>query len=182
VAVSTRPLTPALRADLVAFFAANAEFNWCFCTYWDFRGDNRDWIRRQADENRRLRDARLDTLAGVLAYDGARPVGWCRLDRRAPDDKLAEFYGPPPPDTLAVTCFCVLEAARRQGCARTLLAAAIDHARALGARRLEGFPRPESAAVIPDGEAWTGPAPVFAQAGFVLTPHGEHRCIASLAL
>ena len=180
--ITTRPLDAARRADLLAFFAANAEFNWCWCTYWDFRGDNRDWIKREAGENQRLRDERLGTLEGVLAYDGERPVGWCRLDRRSADDKLAAFYGPPAPDTLAVTCFCVLEGARRQGCARGLLAAAIDHARALGARRLEGYPRPESRDTIPDGEAWTGPTRVYAQAGFTLTPHGEHRCVAALEL
>ena len=184
MAVTTRPLTADLHADLLAFFGANGEFNWCWCTYWDFRGDNREWIKRQDHENQRVRGEGLaaNALQGVLCYDGDQPVGWCRLDRRTPDDKLAEFYGPPADGTLAVTCFCVLQEVRGQGHARALLDAVIAHARELGATRLEGFPRPESAERIPDGEAWTGPATIFEQAGFTLTPHAEHRCIASLAL
>lgn len=189
MAVATHPLTPERYADLLAFFAGNGEFNWCWCTYWDFRGDNRQWIRREEGENRRLREERLADggLQGVLLYDaGGTAAGWCRLDRRRDGDKLAEFYGPAPDGTLAVTCFCVPQDARGQGYAHTLLAAAIDQARALGAVRLEGFPRPDSApdagARLPDGEVWTGPAAVFTAAGFTLTRQGAHRCIAALEL
>jgi len=183
MALTCRPLAAADHAAWLDFFGTTPEFDWCFCTYWDFAGDNRAWIRRAADENRQLRAEGLAGLQGVLAYDGTTPVGWCRLLPRTAEDKLAEFYGPPPaPDTWAIGCFCVRVSHRNQGCARALLDAAVAHARTLGARRLEGFPRPESTGSIPDGEAWTGPARLYAAAGFTITPHGEHRAVATLEL
>ena len=58
----------------------------------------------------------------------------------------------------------VREDARHQGIARALLAGAIEHAPAWGARALEAFPRSDPG--LADVSLMTGPTRLFLDAGF----------------
>ncbi len=184
--IETRPLDATNRADLLRFFAENREFGACCCAYWDFRGENREWIHRPPGENRADLEGRLaeGTLRGVILTVGGAPRGWCRVDLRAEGDKVGDFYGPAAPGTAAVTCFCVADGERRKGNARRLLDAAVALARSLGAARLEGYPRPEEPVEggLPDGEAWTGPLRLFRSAGFAIEAREEGRVVATRSL
>jgi GNAT superfamily N-acetyltransferase len=204
--VVVHPLTPERRQDWLDFFAGAGEFNWCWCRYWDFVGDSRAWIRREASANREEAQQALAASAiaidGVLAYEGDAVVGWTRLHRRTPGDKMSEFFGPPADGTFSIGCVAVHQDARRRGAAHALLQGAIAHARALGGTTLEGYPRKvepedltgpgadrlpgdegEQVAAkdaadptrLPDGEVWTGPTALFERAGFTLADEGEER-------
>ena len=65
---------------------------------------------------------------------------------------------------LAVGCLLVDEAFRRQGVARALISASVEHARSRGARAIEAFPRGQ--ADVSAAELWTGPLSAFIAAGF----------------
>jgi GNAT superfamily N-acetyltransferase len=70
---------------------------------------------------------------------------------------------------LVVGCVLVHPSHRRRGVARTLLEAAIAHARAESVQALYAYPRVphETADLVHDEEAWMGPASMFVRRGFV---------------
>jgi GNAT superfamily N-acetyltransferase len=140
------------------------------------------WGLRSAEENAGLREALCDggVYDGLLAYAGREPVGWCQVGPRDRLPKLVrELALEPDADVWAVTCLLVAPSWRRRGVARDLVAAAIDHARAAGAARLEAYPR----RVADDpAEMWTGPVLLYEQAGFVVAGGSERRHVVSLEL
>jgi GNAT superfamily N-acetyltransferase len=156
----------------------------CFCRYWHFTGTKNDWLDRcanhpeenlaeQADAVRRGDDS----ARGLVAFEAEpehpdrerRMIGWMKLAPRAALTKLtnlAVYRGlPSVPETWTVGCFLVHPAARRNGVAKALLAAAEAHVRAWGGRAIEGHPR-RADAPLHDEEAWQGPERAFLEAGF----------------
>jgi len=89
------------------------------------------------------------TTSGVVAFLGDEPVGWCAVEPRADYVRLARLRVPwagrdeDPADehVWAVVCFVVRAGFRRQGVGTALAAGAVEHARARGARAVEGYPR-----------------------------------------
>jgi GNAT superfamily N-acetyltransferase len=82
---------------------------------------------------------------GVLAYDGATPVGWCSIAPRETYTKLQRSRTmpratPAETPTWAVLCFFVARPYRGRGVARALLESAVSYAREKGARVVEGYP------------------------------------------
>jgi GNAT superfamily N-acetyltransferase len=169
-------------AGLLALFESAG--SGCFCNYWHFEGDKNAWLERcylDPEANRQALTARLAApeLCGVVALSGERVCGWLKV---APVAQLSRLYsqrvyrslpcfeGPAGSreGVYAVACLYVAEAERSQGLAKSLLAAAIDVARAAGASALEAFPRkaPEGERLRPD-ELWLGPEGLFEAAGFV---------------
>jgi GNAT superfamily N-acetyltransferase len=67
----------------------------------------------------------------------------------------------------SVPCFFVARGHRRRGLTTKLLEAAARHARARGARVLEGYPIEPGKGDVPSAFAWTGFVPAFRRAGFV---------------
>lgn len=170
--------TAAHDAALEALFSTNG-FG-CYCRYWHFGGDHREWLARCAhapDDNREeLRaalGARSSEASGMVAFDAADElVGWLKL---APASVMGKLYqqrlykGLPcfqrdQTGVWTVGCLFVREDRRRQGVARALLAGAIRSAAAAGARSLEAFPR--SDVDVADAALMMGPLALFVRAGF----------------
>jgi GNAT superfamily N-acetyltransferase len=103
---------------------------------------------------------------GLLAYVDGQPVGWVSV---APLDEFPRILRSstigPVDDRPAwsINCFYVHGAAKRQGVARALLRAAIDHARAHGATLVEGYPVGRDVALV---DAYTGFPEMFEAEGF----------------
>ncbi len=114
--------------------------------------------------------------SGLVAYLGAEPVGWCAVEPRNAYAGLARVYRVPwagraedkaDGTVWAVTCFFARAGYRRRGVSRALAAAAVDHARAGGARAVEGYPMiTEPGREIAWGELHVGSHTIFAAAGF----------------
>jgi GNAT superfamily N-acetyltransferase len=111
----------------------------------------------------------------VVTVDGA-PAGWVRVSSRPTQPGALRTQvvrkGSPEPaadgSVWAVTCFVVRREHRGSGVAAALLDAAIAHARAHGARVVEGYPVDRAARpTATSAELWHGTVGLFTRAGFV---------------
>jgi GNAT superfamily N-acetyltransferase len=98
-------------------------------------------------------------VPGLLAYDGAVPVGWCSIAPRSKLPRLATSRILKPVDEAevwSITCFLVAKSHRRRGVSVVLLHAAVDFVRERGGAILEGYPVEPSQANYPAIYAWVG--------------------------
>jgi GNAT superfamily N-acetyltransferase len=115
------------------------------------------------------------TTSGLVAYVDGEPAGWCaveprsaygrmRRDNRVPWEGRAEDKADD--SVWAVTCFVTRTGFRRRGITHALARAAVEFARARGARALEGYPsvvKPGEGALL--SEFHVGSLRAFEEAG-----------------
>jgi hypothetical protein len=139
-------------------------------------GPGESWASEGPDElAARLREQtacdRPEAVAtsGLVAYRGDEPVGWCAVaprpvhlrilrNNRVPWDGRNEDKSDE--SVWAVTCFLTRAGYGRQGISHALAVAAVDFARARGARAIEGYPD-----LVEGG--YVGTRETFAQAGLI---------------
>ncbi|MFL6128665.1 MAG: GNAT family N-acetyltransferase [Mycobacteriales bacterium] len=154
----------------MAVFGDRGEASRCWCTY--FRMPRREWAAAPVTERRDLFHGVVAAgrEPGLLAYADGEPVGWVSVAPREdflPHLERTRVLRPAPGDGVwSVLCFVVRPGHRRQGVATALLAAAVRHARARGARAVEGHPIDDSRRPVHAMEAYVGVASRFAAAGF----------------
>jgi len=106
---------------------------------------------------------------GILAYDGARAVGWCCVGPRESfpllerSRVLARVDDEP---VWSIVCFFVARDHRRRGLTRKLIKAAVAYAASRGARIVEAYPT-DAGGDQPDAFVYTGLVTAFAANGFV---------------
>ena len=165
--MTVRPLTPELWPALEDLFGPNGACGGCWCMYW--RIGSR-YQRRPGAENREdFRSiVRQGPPPGLLAFEGDRAVGWCQVTPRSDLGFLerAPRLAPLPPGPVwSISCFYIRRGYRRRGVSEALLAAAVEHARELGATALEAYPSDVAKAKTPQ-PIYTGVASMFERAGF----------------
>jgi GNAT superfamily N-acetyltransferase len=178
--VTTVPANQAPWADLQAVFGDRGEAAKCQCQW--FKTPRAEYRAMPVDERaERLRaqtacghpDA--PATSGLVAYLGDTPVGWCAVEPRTAYPRLrsqripwtGRDEDPDDPGVWAVTCFVVRAGYRRRGVMTALARAAVEHARARGARALEGYAmRVEPGKELHWGELFVGSVGAFAGAGF----------------
>jgi GNAT superfamily N-acetyltransferase len=105
---------------------------------------------------------------GVLAYDGDDVVGWAAVARRA-DTTFARNRKIPHGDDLdvwSVWCIRVRPGHRGKGISHSLLAGAVEFARAQGAPAIEGYPVDNHGEKVDLTMAYVGTRELFEKAGF----------------
>lgn len=145
----------------------------CWCMWWRARtGD------RAANKTAMRERVKAGPAPGLLGYLKAVPVAWVSI---APQDtygqlQTSRLYRPQQPreGTYVIACFYIDPAHRRQGIGVQLLAGAVEHARANGARRVQAYPNER-----PD---YMGAAGWFAGAGFTAVRPAGKRTIVELEL
>jgi ribosomal protein S18 acetylase RimI-like enzyme len=148
----------------------------CWCMYW------RDRSLEHGEPKKRAMDAlvRAGREPGLLAYEKGETVGWVSLGPR--DDFGPLLRSPqyrPREDgggdaVWSLVCFAVDKNARRQGVARELLAAAVEHAFAHGASSLEAYPHKT------ERVNYMGHVELFEAAGFVPVRETSKRVVMRL--
>ncbi len=128
------------------------------------------WKAGRGEKNRRALRAvvRRGAVPGLLAYDGAEPVGWVAIEPRQAYPALSRSRTLAPVDerpVWSITCFFVARSHRGRGVTRALVQAALRHARAGGATLVEAYPV-ESGARLADAGLYTGAASTFRALGF----------------
>ena len=181
-AISIRPANEASWDDLKSIFGTRGEAAICWCQRYKLQP--REAFKHWPPEVRaeRLRgqthcgDAHAKTTSGLVAYLDGEPVGWCAVEPRSAYEGLARVYRVPwqgrtenkSDDSIwAVTCVFARAGYRRRGVSYALARAAVDFARARGARALEAYPMiTEPAQDVTWGELHVGSRSIFAAAGF----------------
>jgi len=106
---------------------------------------------------------------GILAYEGAGPVGWCAIAPRAATPSLERSPVCKPVDdqpVWSITCFFVEPKARRDGVMAALIEAAVRHAKRQGATIVEAYPRDPGDGRIDNASGYVGLLEPFAAEGF----------------
>ena len=82
------PVTVDRWADLEALFGERGACSGCWCMWW--RLSRPKYEAQKGAGNRRAlrRIVQSGEVPGILAYDGARPVGWCSLGPRSAFPRL----------------------------------------------------------------------------------------------
>ncbi|RSN23973.1 GNAT family N-acetyltransferase [Streptomyces sp. WAC 05977] len=172
------PATADRFGDVATILNPNGNDRACRCLA--YRAKPADYSRLRGDE--RAEHVRglctADPAPGVLAYDGATPVGWCGVGPRAQLHRLTRSRTMPPIDEIpvwTVICFVVRAGHRRQGVAHALLDGAVSYARSHGAPVVEGYPVDPGEGRINSSAAHVGTVGLFAAAGFELVQETKAR-------
>jgi GNAT superfamily N-acetyltransferase len=173
------PANEASWDDLQAVFGRGAAAK-CQCQRIKL-GDH-DWYAMPvADRAHRLREKAdcghpdADRSSGMVAYLDGQPVGWVAVEPRASYRRLrgssvpwsGRNEDPDDPEVWAIVCFAIRPGYRGQGLTRPLAAAAVEYARAHGAKAVEAYPMlPKPGQAVSWGEMNVGSRATFAAAGF----------------
>jgi GNAT superfamily N-acetyltransferase len=160
-----RPLTPDLWPALEDLFDTKGPCSRCWCMAGRIGPAYR---RRSADANKAAFRAIVDggRTPGLLAFDGALPVGWCQVtprDEMPALDRVPHLKRVDDAAVWSLSCFYVRIGHRRKGVTKALLSEALKMAKRANAPALEAYPF--DAAVSPSASS-TGYATTFEKAGF----------------
>jgi ribosomal protein S18 acetylase RimI-like enzyme len=169
-AIEVHAATAERWADIAAVAGEQGFYSGCWCTWWQTTSKEWDELGGRRRRERLRKTVAAGEVPGLLAYRDGEPVGWVRVGPR--DDhprmqrspKLKAVDGEP---AWVVSCFVVRRDARRQGVAAALLDAAVRHARAHGARVVDGVPVDVRGRGTRSADLFTGTTGMFESAGFV---------------
>ena len=178
------PVAPDRWADMCTLFEhrgprggyRNVPAYGCWCMYW------RDRSLEHGEPKKRAMGQLVSggREPGLLAYDGDEPVGWVSLGPREDFAALlaSPQYRPREPGggnaVWSLVCFTMDRHAQRNGVARALLAAAVEHAFARGATSLEAYPHKT------DRANYMGHVELFDSAGFLPVRETSKRVVMRL--
>ena len=133
----------------------------CWCMVWRAspeKAKRKDGASRKAAMANRIA---AGTPVGLLGYIDEEPVAWCSVAPRATYRRLVDD-GSSDEGVWSIACFFVIRRFRGQGITQRIIAAAVGHARAKGAKVVEAYP------VAPDSPSYRfmGFVPAFESAGF----------------
>lgn len=161
ISLVVREVTRETWPDFERLFEARGGPSYCWCMA--FRA-TREELRGADRPSRKVQmEARVNagTPVGILGYLGSEPVAWCSVAPRHTFRKLVSD-GSSNEGVWSITCFYVARRHRGAGIAAAMLAAAVRHAEAGGARLVEAYP------VDPQSPSYRhmGFLPTFEKAGF----------------
>ncbi|MFJ6652735.1 GNAT family N-acetyltransferase [Microbacterium sp. NPDC091313] len=179
------------RYDDAVHALADGDGPGCMCQWWMARPA--DYAKLDdADKARRLRDdLSADLAPALIGYVDGDAAGWVRVGPRTTQPRIertrniASISEEPfdDPDVWAISCFAVRGEHRGEGLMARLLTAAVDHARAHGARVIEGYPVDTAVGRHRATEMYHGTLAAFQAAGFsVVGRPRPDRAVMSLRL
>jgi GNAT superfamily N-acetyltransferase len=173
------PANAASWEDLQAIFGTRGPASRCWCQRYKLAPresfgavpaeERADRLRQQTE----CGHPGSETTSGLVAYLDGEPVGWCAVEPRPHYGGLVRVYrvawegrdeDKADASVWAITCLFTRAGFRKRGVSRALARAAVEHARARGARALEAYPITTKDVITE--ELHVGTTGVYAQAGF----------------
>jgi GNAT superfamily N-acetyltransferase len=173
------PANEASWEDLQTVFGTRGQAARCQCQRYKLRPRESFGSFPAEERGLRLREQtdyghpESDTTSGLVAYLDGDPVGWCAVEPRTAYEGLLRNNRVPwqgraedkaDGSVWAVTCLFTRAGFRKRGVSRALARAAVEFARARGARAIEGYPMTTKDVIAE--ELHVGTEGVFAAAGF----------------
>jgi len=185
------PVTDVPWEDVRTVFGTRGDPATCWCQY--FKVSPEVWKQGDVPAFERMlceQTEAPDPGPGMLAYLGDVPVGWCAIEPRTSYSRILnsqivkESREPlEAGDVWAVTCFVVRVGYRRRGVGAALLAGAVEHAKAHGARVIEAYPVDPRVKKTSAADLYHGPLPTFEAAGFeTVARPSETRALVQLVV
>lgn len=159
--------------DVVTLFGSNGACGGCWCQAWRYEKGEK-WKDIQGDEakNRLHNGIANNKTFAVIAYDGAKPVGWCTYGPRLSFPRIERARTLKCNDAelaWSIPCFFVLRGYRKNGIAAAMLDFAIKDIKNRGGKIAEAYPsKPDKDGKYIDTFAWTGTQSLFIKAGFII--------------
>jgi GNAT superfamily N-acetyltransferase len=168
-ALDVHPVTPERWLDLERLFGEHGASSGCWCMWW--RLPRAQFQRQAGEKNKETLKAIVDSgePPGLLAYAEGEAIAWCSVGPRSAFGALERSRTLKRVDDApvwSVVCFFVAKPHRGRGVMVPLLTAAVEHARAHGAKIVEGYPVEPTTRLSGDS-GYTGVASAFRKAGFV---------------
>lgn len=162
------PVTPERWADMQQLFSVHGATGGCWCMWWRIP---RSEFGKGGESNRQAMEKLIHqgAVPGLLAYLDGTPAGWISVGPREDYGALERSRTLKRLDdqpVWSIVCFFIGRAYRLHGLMLPLIRAAVDYARAHGAKIIEAYPVDPSGKVSSDS-LFTGLAKVFAETGFV---------------
>jgi len=170
--ISIKPLSENTLRDFLDFFD-NMDFpdhpDWkkCYCYSYHFTGTAEEWEEEGKNRAAAIDLIRKNHMRGYLAYDEARPIGWCNVNDRQNYEGLKQSINIR--DDVegrvgAIVCFVVNPAYRRRGVAAQMLERICADYLEAGYACLEAYPGKN---ITNDEENYHGPEALYFKSGFV---------------
>ncbi|MHA7987712.1 GNAT family N-acetyltransferase [Rathayibacter sp. CAU 1779] len=182
------PVSEVPWADTQTVFGTRGDPAGCWCQYFKAAGTWSDDERARYESALR-EQARQSPGPGLIAYLGDDPVGWVAVEPRPVYPRLrntrvvaqGSAESQDDPSVWSITCFVVRVGFRRHGVAAALLDAAVAHAKASGARVLEGYPVDPTVKKTSSADLYHGAVSSFVAAGFEIVSRPQpHRAVVRL--
>src|SRR5712692_126417 len=137
------PVTPERWYDLETLFGKNGAYANCWCMWWRLKRSEFD--KQTGQKKKEALKAIVDAgdVPGILAFANGQPIAWCSVAPREDFSALERSTTLKRVDdkpVWSIVCFFVAKPYRRQGLMVKFLRAAIDYAKANGAKIIEGYP------------------------------------------
>ena len=168
-ALTFRPVTPDLWADLEILFGEHGACGGCWCMWW--RMKRAEFDRSDGEERKRAFRKIVDSGAvpGILAYMNGGPIAWCSIAPRREFpvlDRSPVLKRVDESPVWSLVCFFVAKPYRQKGLSRLLIQGAVDYARRSGARIVESYPVDKGHVKNTSTDGFTGFAGTFLKMGF----------------
>ena len=177
--VTVRPAGEVPWADVERALTGGGDGGYCWCQW--FLLPRKEFDATNRDEHRDLLRSEVATVRpspGLVGYLDDEVAGWVRVGPRVAQGRLTATRpvragSPEPldaPDVWAISCLVVRREARGRGVARELVAGAVGHAAAHGARVVEAYPwDPARRRSTGPNALFVGTTGMFAANGFRVT-------------
>ena len=151
-------------------FADNPDWAGCYCHYYHFEGDRKDWGDRKGEANRKasIKLISSNKMTGFLAYDQDQPIGWCNANDKENFPALIadpEINYANNEKIASIVCFLIAPEYRRMGIARKLLNFIRETFKQKKFDYLEAYPRTN---VTSSAHNYKGPLQMYESEGFTV--------------